>query len=127
VCEAIREENVCKLLKAVKGDLDVDLCRSLMSSLGSRTIDEVARALGVSASELSRIIDEAEKLLRSGLDDLLDELCNAIGGDCRDVLRRAKRGEVSMSEAVKLIREKGIAKGITDDEVDRMIRKYMTA
>lgn len=125
ICDAIREENVCKLLKSVRPDIDVNLCSSLLSSLDSLRVEEVAERLGISPSDLVKALDEAERLLKAGRESLLDDLCNRIGPSCYEALERARRGEIGFDEAFKLIEREGRARGISDEEIDRLIGKHM--
>jgi len=48
-------------------------------------------------------------------------LCSKIGSKCYEALEKLARGEISAREAFEIIKSEGIAKGITDEDIDKMI------
>jgi len=56
---------------------------------------------------------------------LFEMLCSRIGPVCYETIEKLVRGEISAKEAYEVIRREGVAKGITDEEVDRMIAEAM--
>jgi hypothetical protein len=125
ICDAIREENVCRLLKSIRPELSLEACNSLISSLDSLSVEDVARGLGVTPSDLLKALNEAERLLVSGRESLLEELCSRIGPSCHETLERARRGELGFDEAFRLIEREGRARGLTDEDIDRLIEKHL--
>jgi len=55
----------------------------------------------------------------------LDMLCSRIGPRCYEVLGKLARGEISSREAFEMLRREGLSKGITDEDVEKMLREAM--
>ncbi len=52
-----------------------------------------------------------------------EELCNMIGSECWDLLDQFKNGKISANELYVRVRKLGESKGITDDDINKLINK----
>ena len=56
---------------------------------------------------------------------LFEKLCARIGPKCWETLEKLARGEISVKEAFEIIKREGIAKGVSDEDIDRIIAEVM--
>ncbi|MCD6325800.1 hypothetical protein J7L97_05885 [Candidatus Bathyarchaeota archaeon] len=56
-------------------------------------------------------------------DRLIDKLCSRLGGECREIFDKLRRGEISADEAYRRIRAEGERKGLTDEDINRIIEE----
>lgn len=81
-------------------------------SLTRRKTYELPRSVNISVTRVS-------------LEIFFRRLCEMIGGKCFEAVDKYLKGEISKEELIRVLKEEAWAKNITDEDIDRIVKKAL--
>jgi len=99
-----------------------ELAAEALSRL-SKVSEEVYRELEAKKDRLLAGFRESGCPVCEGLDPrkLMERICERIGPKCKEAVEKLLRGEISAKEALEIMRREGRERGISDEEIGKII------